>query len=219
MSKKVFLIIGLGQLGRNLVATLYNANIDLFVVERDQEKLEEVYSMATQAICADASKLEVLKQIEVKAFDGAIVTLEHEIEASVKIIMYLKEAGMPFIMAKATNDFESRIFMKVGADKIICPDKEVGIRLGKEIAFGNYFDALELSQNYSISDIFVPADWVNKSIVDLDVRQKFGLNIIGIRRDEDLIVNPKHQEVLREGDILVILGENGDIQKLRDGKI
>lgn len=219
MSKKVFLIIGLGQLGRNLVATLYNANIDLFVVERDHEKLEEVYSMATQAICADASKLEVLKQIEVKAFDGAIITLEHEIEASVKIIMYLKEMGMPFIMAKATTEFEGRIFMKVGADKVICPDQEVGIRVGKEIAFGNYFDSLEISQNYSISDILVPADWIGKSIVDLNVRQKFGLTIIGIRRDEDLMVNPNLEENFREGDVLVILGENNDIQKLRDGKI
>lgn len=172
--------------------------------------------MATQAICADASQLEVLDQLEIKAFDGAIVTLEHEIEASVKIIMHLSERGMPFIMAKATSDFEGRIFTKVGANKVIFPDKEVGFRLAKEIAFGNYFDALELSEAYSISDLAIPENWVDKSIAELDVRQKFGLNVLGIRRAGELIINPNTTAVFQTGDVLVVLAENKDLQKMRE---
>lgn len=214
--KKGFLIIGAGQLGKHIVSSLYNYDIDLFVIEKDATKLEAVYSMATQAICADASQLEVLDQLEIKAFDGAIVTLEHEIEASVKIIMHLSERGMPFIMAKATSDFEGRIFTKVGANKVIFPDKEVGFRLAKEIAFGNYFDALELSEAYSISDLAIPENWVDKSIAELDVRQKFGLNVLGIRRAGELIINPNTTAVFQTGDVLVVLAENKDLQKMRE---
>lgn len=218
MKKKGFLIIGAGQLGKNIVSTLYNYDIDLFVIDSDATKLEAVYSMATQAICADASQIEVLNQLEIKAFDGAIVTLEHEMEASVKIIMHLSEMGMPFIMAKATNEFEGRIYTKVGANKVIFPDKEIGIRIGKEIAFGNYFDAFELSEKYSISDIEVPESWINKSIRELDVRHEFGVTVLGIRRNEDFIINPNTTSIFQQGDVLVMLAENNDIQKLREGK-
>lgn len=215
MKKKEFMLIGLGQLGKNLVKSLYNSDIDLLVIDKDSSKLEEIEEMAVQAICADASKEEILNQIEIKSFDGAIVTMGNDIESSVKIVMHLSEMGMPFIMAKATSEFEGRILRKVGADKVIFPEREVGIRLGKEIAFGNYYDSLDLSDTYSITDLNLPDEWRNKSIMQLNLRKTYGLNVIGIRRNDELIINPGPNEVFYDEDVLIVLGSNEDIHKAR----
>lgn len=215
MSKKEFMIIGLGQFGKSLVSTLYNSDVDLLVIDRDIHKLEEIEGMATQAICADASKQEVLEQFDIKSFDGAIVTVGHDMEFSVKTVMHLNEMGMPFIMAKATTDFEGRILTKVGADKIIFPDREVGYRLGKEIASGNYYDSLDLSDTHSITELVIPSEWVDKSIMQLNLRKSYGFNVLGIRRQDEVIVNPKPDLPLQDEDVLIILGSNKEIDEVR----
>ncbi len=215
MKRKQFMIIGLGQFGQSLVATLYNSNVDLLVIDRDVTKLEAIGNMASQAVCADASKQEVLEQFDIDTFDGAIITIGHDMEFSVKTVMHLNEMGMPFIMAKATTDFEGRILTKVGADKIIFPDREVGYRLGKEIASGNYYDALDISDTYCITDITLPEKWIGKSIIGLNLRKAYGLNIIGIRRQGDVIVNPSPDFVFEDEDVLIVLGSNADIENVR----
>ena len=215
MSKKEFMVIGLGQFGKNLVSTLYNSDVELLVIDKDPAKLEEIEGMATQAVCADASKQEVLEQFDIPSFDGAVVATGRDLEFSVKTIMHLNEMGMPFIMAKATTDFEGRIFTKVGADKVIFPDREVGIRLGREIASGNYYDSLGLSDKYSITDFDLPAEWINKSIVQLNLRKDYGISVLAIRRQDDVIVNPKSDFVFQDEDVMVILGDNKEIEELR----
>jgi len=215
MKKKEFLVLGLGQFGRSLVRTLYNSDVDVMVIDRDESALEGLEEMATQAVCADASRPEVLGQFDLAEFDGAVVTFGHDLEASVKIIMCLSEAGVPFIMAKATSEFEGRIYRKVGAHKVIFPDREVGIRLGKEIALGNYYDALELSSTYSITDLVVPKSWEGKSIRELDLRKSHGINVIGIRTAAGLTVNPDPDGALGADAVLIVLGSNKDIMKMR----
>lgn len=215
--QKQFMIIGLGQFGKNLVTTLHNSNVELLIIDKDENRLEELQGWAVEAVCADASKEEVLSQFEIQSFDGAVVSMGHDMESSVKIIMHLREMGMPFIMAKATSEFEGRIFTKVGADKVIFPDREVGIRLGKEIAIGNYYDSLDLSDKYSITDLLVPNDWINKSMIQLNLRKAFGISVIGIRRKDNLLINPSPDTVFIDEDVLVVLGENSDINSIRKG--
>ncbi len=215
MKRKQFMIIGLGQFGKSLVSTLHNSNVDLLVIDRDITKLEEISDKASQAVCADASKQEVLEQFDIDSFDGAIITIGHDMEFSVKTVMHLKEMGMPFIMAKATSDFEGRILTKIGADKIIFPDREVGYRLGKEIVSGNYYDALDISDTYSITDIVLPKKWINKSIIDLNMRKSFGITVVGVRRQEDVIVNPTPDFVFKDEDVLIALGSNKHIDAVR----
>lgn len=215
MKRKQFMIIGLGQFGKSLVSTLHNSNVDLLVIDRDITKLEEISDKASQAVCADASKQEVLEQFDIDSFDGAIITIGHDMEFSVKTVMHLKEMGMPFIMAKATSDFEGRILTKIGADKIIFPDREVGYRLGKEIVSGNYYDALDISDTYSITDIVLPKKWINKSIIDLNMRKSYGITVVGVRRQEDVIVNPTPDFVFKDEDVLIALGSNKHIDAVR----
>ena len=215
MKRKQFMIIGLGQFGKSIVSTLHNSNVDLLVIDRDITKLEEIGDKASQAVCGDASKQEVLEQFDIDSFDGAIVTIGHDTEFSVKTVMHLKEMGMPFIMAKADTDFDGRILTKLGADKIIFPDREVGYRLGKEIVFGNYYDALDISDTHSITDIVLPKKWTGKSIIELNLRKTYGINVIGVRRQDDVIVNPTPNFVFKDEDVLIALGSNKDIENVR----
>ena len=142
----------------------------------------------------------------------------HNLETSALITMQLKEMDVPFIMVKASTDIEGRILTRVGADKVIFPDREMGIRVGNDIINGNYFEAIELSDEYSIVDMAVPTSWVGKTLQQLNVRSKYGISIIGIRGLEELNVNPAADYRLLAQDILIVLGHNTEIQRLREIK-
>jgi trk system potassium uptake protein TrkA len=129
--------------------------------------------------------------------------------------MQLKELGVPFVMAKAATNLEGRILHKIGADKVIFPDREMGIRVGNQIMNGNYFEAIELSESYSIVDLDVPPAWVGKSLAELNVRSKYGVNVIGIRELETVNMNPAPKEKLKAEDVLIALGHNNELSKLR----
>ena len=128
--------------------------------------------------------------------------------------MQLKEMGVPFIMVKASTDIEGRILAKVGADKVIFPDREMGIQIGNNIMNGNYFEAIELSEEYSIVDIAVPKSWVGKTLQEANIRSKYGVNVIGIRNLQEMNINPAATHTLTDDDVLIILGHNTDIQDL-----
>lgn len=216
MKQKDFIIIGLGQFGKSLVWTLAAAGANLLVIDPDPEKLELVSEYTTQALCADASDPDVLKQLSVQDFDGALVTISHDFEASVMVTMLLKELGSPYVMARASDDLEGRILQKVGADKVVFPEREIGTRIGNELINGNYFDAIELSDKYSIVDLKVPSIWHGHTIRELNIRQRFGLNILGIKKGADLVINPGADDKIIDSDTLVVLGDIQSLQKLRE---
>jgi len=215
MKKQSFIIIGLGTFGTSLVRTLAQKNVELLVIDKDPKRLEEISSMVLNAVCADASNPDVLKQLGVSNFDGAVVSMGHELESSVLITMQLKEMGVKYVMAKAINEIEARVLRKVGADKVISPDKETGIRIANQMIHGNYFEAIELSFEYSITDFTAPFVWIEKALRDINVRSKYGINVIAVKKGEETLVNPSADYVIKDDDILVILGKNEQIQKLR----
>jgi trk system potassium uptake protein TrkA len=212
---KEFVIIGLGHFGMNVAMTLANSGATVMVVDKDENKLEEIAGEVTHTICADAANPAVLKQLGINNYDGAIVGIGHALETSVLITMQLKEMGMPFVMAKAATNLEGRILHKIGADKVIFPDREMGIRVGNQILNGNYFEAIELSDRYSIVDLEIPSAWIGKSLAELNVRSKYGVNVIGIRGLESVNINPDSNEKLKEEDVLIVLGHNTELTKLR----
>jgi trk system potassium uptake protein TrkA len=212
---KEFVIIGLGHFGVNVAMTLANSGATVMVVDKDENKLEEIAGEVTHTICMDATNPAALKQLGINNYDGAVVGIGHALETSVLITMQLKEMGVPFVMAKAATDLEGRILHKIGADKVIFPDREMGIRVGNQILNGNYFEAIELSDKYSIVEIDVPAAWVGKSLAELNVRSRYGVSVIGIRGLESVNINPNPNEKLNEEDILITLGHNTELIKLR----
>lgn len=216
MKRKEFVIIGLGQFGMNVAKTLSNSGATVMVVDKNEQCLEQIADQVTHTICADATNPEAMRQLGIRNYDGAIVGIGHELETSVLITIQLKEMGVPFVMAKAATDLEGRILHKVGADKVIFPDREMGIRVGNQIMNGNYFEALELSEQYSIVDVDVPAPWRGKTLRGLNIRSKYGVNVIGIRGLEEININPEADYELKEDDVLIVLGHNSDLQRLRE---
>lgn len=215
MSKKEFVILGAGEFGTNVAKTLANSGATVMVVDKDEKQLEKIANSVTHSICADATVPEAMKQLGIRNYDGAIVGIGHNLETSVLITMQLKEMGVPYIMVKASTDIEGRILSKVGADKVIFPDREMGIRIGNEIMNGNYFEAIELSEEYSIVDMAVPDSWVGKTLQEINIRSRFGVSVIGVRGREETNINPHAEHQLTDDEILIVLGHNSDIQKLR----
>lgn len=215
MAKKEFVIFGAGDFGTNLAKTLANSGATIMVVDKDDKQLESIANYVTHSVCADATNPEAMRQLGIRNYDGAIVGTGHSLETSVLITMQLKEMGVPFIMVKASTDIEGRILAKVGADKVIFPEREMGIRIGNEIMNGNYFEAIELSEEYSIVDLSVPPSWVGKTLKEANIRSKHGINIIGIRSVNEVNINPHADHTLTGEDILIALGHNSDIQELR----
>lgn len=216
MKRKEFVIFGVGEFGTNVAKTLANSGATIMVVDKDEKQLEIIAEFVTHSVCADATNPEAMKQLGIRNYDGAIVGIGHNLETSVLITMQLKEMGVPFIMVKASTDIEGRILAKVGADKVIFPDREMGIRIANEIMNGNYFEAIEVSEEYSIVDIAVPKSWVGKTLQEANIRSRYGVNVIGIRGLEETNINPPAHLTLAEEDILIILGHNTDIQELRE---
>lgn len=216
MAKKSYIIIGVGNFALSIIKTISHTDIELLVIDNDPKKLDVAAEYVTNTVCADARDADVLRGLDVAKFDGAIVAIGTCLEAKVLIVMQLKEMGVPFVMAKGMNELENRILTKIGADKIISPEKEMGIHVGNQIARGNLFSSIELTENYSITDFVLPSVWEGKTIKEINVRSKYGVNIIGIRRDGNLMINPDPDKPLQDGEVLVILGENSKLQTLRD---
>ena len=126
----------------------------------------------------------------------------------------MKELGIPHIITLAENELEARILRKVGADRVVSPDKEFGIRLGNQILNDNYMDMIELSDKYSITDYNIPAGWIGKTIKELNVRGKYGINIIGVRGRDKININPAPDDILKEDDVLIVLGHNSELKAL-----
>jgi len=218
MKRKEFVVFGVGDFGMNVAKTLSNSGATVMVVDQDERQLEKIASEVTHTICADATNPEAMKQLGIRNYDGAIVGIGHNLETSALITMQLEEMGVPFIMVKASTDIEGRILTRVGADKVIYPDREMGIRVGNDIINGNYFEAIELSDEYSIVDMAVPSGWVGKSLEQLNIRSRYGVSIIGIRGLEETTINPAANYRLQVQDVLIVLGHNTEIQGLREIK-
>lgn len=216
MKNKSYIVIGLSMFGRQVVRSLSLTEIELLVIDKNAKKLEEFAGMVLNTICADAANPDVLNQLDIASFDGAVVDTDDNLESKVLITLQLKELGVPNIIVKATSEIEGRLLRRVGADKVIQPNREVGIRVANQIAGRKYFEAIELPQNYSINDFVVPADWADKSIRELNLRTNHGITVLGVHRNGGLIANPSPDIILQSGDIMVILGEVEQLNQLRD---
>ena len=207
MKRKEFVVFGVGDFGMYVAKTLANSGATVMVVDKDEERLEQIASEVTHTICADATNPEAVKQLGIGNYDGAIIGVGRSLETSALITMQLKELNVPFIMAKASTDM-----------KVIFPDRAMGIRVGNDIMNGNYFEAIELSDEYSIVDMAVPSNWAGKTLEQLNIRSRYGISIIGIRGLEETNVNPSASYALHPQDVLIVLGHNTEIQKLREMK-
>lgn len=212
---KSFVVVGLGRFGRRIAKKLYDMGCEVLAIDMDNEKIQQIADDVTQAVSGDARDVDVLKALGVRNCDCAIVAIGGDISSSVFITMNLKELEVPYIVAKAQGTMHQKILEKLGADQVIIPEREMADRVAHKLVEPNILDFIEISDEYSLVEEHAPANWYNKSIKELSVRARLGINIIAVKHDDNFNIAPGADYVVREGDILVIIGKDDALAKLR----
>ena len=168
----------------------------------------------THTVQADATDENTLKALGVRNFDVGIVSIGQDIQSSILVTLILKEMGIRYVVAKAQNELHGKVLYKIGADRVVFPERDMGIRVAHNLVSSNILDYIELSPDFSIVEITAPSEWYDKTLGQLDMRAKHGLNVMAIKREEEVLVSPKANDTILEGDLLVVVGQNKDIEKL-----
>ena len=210
MKKRTFLVLGLGIFGSTISRELNKYHQEVIAVDQDMTCVERMGDYVTQAVCCDFTNIEELRSIGVDGIDTAIVATGSHLEQSILAIVNLKELGVPYILAKAKNRKYAEVMMKVGANKVITPEKEMGIRMAKALLTSNILEITEIDKEYSIIEIEVPKSWINSSLINLNLRNKLDINVLGIRKGADghLSMNPNPNYCFVEGDRALIVTNN-----------
>ncbi len=178
-----------------------------------QERVDEFAQIATQAVVADTTDESVIKSLGLWNFEHVIVAIGEDIQSSILTTLILKELGVPQITVKAQNDYHEKVLRKIGADFVVHPERDMGIRIANNMLSNNVLDYLELSDEHSIMEIRVSDRIAGRSLVDLDIRAKYDINIVGIKRGEQILISPSPTDPILIGDILLVIGADVDINR------
>lgn len=211
--RKNFAVIGLGRFGGSICRTLSDEGIEVLAIDKNEERVNEYSMIASHAAVGDTTDESCLKSLGIRNFDHVIVAIGDDIQSSILTTLILKELGVPHITAKAQNDYHEKVLRKIGADQVVHPERDMGKRIANNMASGNIVDYLELSAEHRLVEIVTNGKISGHTIMDLDFRRKYGLNIVAIKRGENIIVSPQAKETLRFNDVLVVIGNDHDISR------
>lgn len=214
MKSKQFLVLGLGRFGASLAKTLCELGQEVLAIDSDEELVNDIAPYVTQAMQLDATDEALLATLGVKNFDAAIVSIGQNTRDSILVSVLLKELGVPYLVAKANDDLHAKVLRKIGADRVIFPERDMGARLARSIIAPNVLELMNLSDDYQIMEIRVPERWVGDTIIGVNVRRKYGVNILAIHRSERFLVSPAADLSFVSGDTLLVMGKREDIERL-----
>ena len=212
---KSFIVVGLGRFGTETALSLCRQGCEVLVIDRSNELIQQISDSVTQAVVGDARDKGVLRALDAKSFDCGIVAIGDSLADSVLATMNLKELGVPYVVCKAHDDTHAEVLKKLGADKVVIPEKENAARLAKSLSSANVLDYIELSEDYGIIDIPAPASWYDKSLIELNVRAKLGVNILAIKHEGDITVSPSADYRIPKGSVLVVLGDSAALKAIQ----
>jgi len=211
---KQFMVIGCGRFGSSIATTLFKLGHEVMAIDMDEERVQDIADEVTYAIQADVADENVLAELGISNFDVVIVSIGSNYQASIMATLVAKELGVKKVVAKAHDSLHGKVLSKIGADKIIYPERDMGVRVAHNLVSSNILDFIELSPDYSILEITALKQWVNKTLKELSLPSTFGINVMAIKRDKDINVSPYANDVILEGDILVVIGNTVDIEKI-----
>ncbi len=211
--KKEFVVIGLGRFGGSIVKELIELKADVMAIDISPERVDEFAQIATQAVVADTTDESVLRSLGIRNFEHVVLAIGENIQASILTTLMLKEIGVGKITVKAQNDYHEKVLRKIGADHVVHPERDMGIRIANNMVSNNILDYLELSDEYSIAEIKANDKLAGATLIDLNIRARFGINIVAIKRGEHILVSPNAIEKIQHEDILIVIGSDADIHK------
>lgn len=218
MKKKTFLVLGLGIFGSTIAKELSRFHQEVVAVDRDMTCVDRMSAYVTKPICCDFTNIEDLRAVGAEDVDAAIVATGSHLEESILAIVNLRELKVPYILAKAKNRRYGEVMVKVGADRVITPEKEMGLRMAKALLAANILDIIEIDKEYSIIEIVVPDSWLNRSLIALNLRSKLNINVLAIRKagNPRLIMNPDPSYAFAKGDNALVVANNRLFENERD---
>ncbi|MFF2450117.1 potassium channel family protein [Neobacillus sp. NPDC058068] len=213
-----YAVIGLGRFGLSIANKLFESGQEVLGVDVNEERVEDSHPYATHSIIADSTDADALKSIGIRNFDTVIVAIGNDIQASILSVLLLKELGVKKVIAKALNKLHGQVLKKVGADWVVFPERDMGIRVAHQLLSPNVLNFIEISKNYSVEEVKIPDRMLNKTLRELDLRARYNLSVIAIRHEDEINISPSPDKKIDYGDVLVVIGENRDLERFANLK-
>ncbi|GAE24543.1 Trk system potassium uptake protein TrkA [Halalkalibacter wakoensis JCM 9140] len=215
-NKKQFAVIGLGRFGGSICKELYKMGHQVLAIDNRDHKVNEFATFATHAVIANSTDEKALKALGIRNFEYVIVAIGDNIQTSILTTLLLKEMEIPNVWVKAQNAYHHKVLEKIGADRIIHPEHDMGIRIAQHLHSEKIVDYIELSDEYSIVELLATKKIHHKSLVEINIRAKYGCTVLAIKRGEEINVSPLPNEVIYENDMLVVIGHKNDLKRFED---
>ena len=213
---KSFLVIGAGTFGHHLCREFAAQKCEVMVVDRDPKPLEDLVNVVTSAKIADCANLETLRSFDIPSFNACFVSVGRNFQYSLEITSLLKELGARKVFSKADEDIQAKFLLRIGADEVVYPEKDMAKRIAIAESSDSIFDCMPLTADYGIYEITVPKKWVGKTVVKLDVRRSYNLSVLAIKNGENLRPLPPVDHIFNETEHLMVLGRDEDIRRVID---
>ncbi len=212
---KSYIVIGLGRFGSELATRLYENGEEVLAVDTDEDLVNKIADRVTRAVAADARDRDVLEKLGAENFDRAVVAVGSDLGAAALITMNLKMLKVPFIICKARDDTYREILERLGADRVVIPEREIADKLALGLTHTGVMEYVELSNEYGVLEMTPLDSWTGRSIRALEMRTKYGVNVIALRRGERIIIPPPIDEALTPDDIMVMMGSYAVLERLK----
>ena len=226
---KKFIVIGLGNFGLNIASALTENGCEVLGIDKSRDAVEKAKDLISHAIIADSTNRDVLASLPLKDFDAAIISTGQEMAKSILISFYLKEIGIQNIIARAISEDHGEILKKVGVTSVVFPEKDMAIRVANRLSLKNALDYLPLGEDYGITEVRPPSSFKGKTLKELQIPNRFNCQVIAIREknysgnklnsgenQKDFMIAPKAESVVHDDSTLVLIGRNGDIEKIQN---
>ncbi len=214
-TKKTYAVFGLGRYGTAVAKELVENGMEVIAIDSEQKIVNDVAAYLPVCKCADVTDAEVISRLGIGNIDTVIVCMASNLEASVMAVTLCKEAGVKTVIAKCSNEMQQKILLRVGADKVVFPENESGIRLAKNLLSSGFIDMISLSKDVSIVEIDVKEEWCGKNLIELNLRKKYGFNIVAIRKGENINANITPEQVLDAETTLIVIANTSKLGKLK----
>ena len=212
--KKSYAVFGLGRYGATVAKELINSGADVLAVDKDELVIDAVKSSIPICKCADVTNSEVLTQLGISNIDTVVIAMASHLEESIMAAMLCKELGVANVIVKGANTFNKKILLKIGADRVVIPEYESGIRLAKEIIHSGFVDVVDISNKISMIELEVREEWVGKNLIELDLRKKYSFNVVAIKSGEEVITHIDPTMPLKSGMVLLVIADVSQIDKI-----
>lgn len=211
--RKQFLVAGLGLFGTSVALTLQQMGYEVYTLDSEESLVQDMSTQLNYVVCGDASDKKTLQSLPLEDIDVAVVAIGN-VERNMMCTMLLKELGIKQVVAKAINNLHGAMLNKIGADKVVYAERDMGERVAHNLISAGVMDYIELSSEISVMSLAIPTEFVGKNLIEADLRRRYDVNVVAIKRDGRTIVNPKAQEVFQPEDEIIVLGTHEGVKRM-----